>query len=292
MNVTKEYIEPDIKNMAIVIPYFNFCNSKNIKHNLVTVMKSLENANIPFYVGEVYYYKSEPFNSLKDNIFIFQTDSYMFYKENIVNNVIDRIKDKYEYICILDADIIFDDINWYNMIKMALEIYEIVQPFSDAFWLYKNFKVQHRNKSIVENKERGHPGFSLAFRTKWFKENKLFDLAIIGGGDRSILNSVLSISSSRYYFYTDLERHDIKKPVVTVGNVKMKVYHLYHGNLTKRQYDTRTIIILDCFRKHKVKYIADLVYKNYNGIYQWKEKYKEELNKKVLNYFSKRNDDE
>jgi hypothetical protein len=58
-NIIINYTEPIIKDMIIIIPYFNACNSINILKNLKTVKKSLDNASIPYYIGEVLFENQE-----------------------------------------------------------------------------------------------------------------------------------------------------------------------------------------------------------------------------------------
>jgi hypothetical protein len=144
-----EYYEPTIKDMIILIPYFNPCNSINILKNLKTVKKSLDDAKIPYYIGEILFENQLSLNvNEDDNIFTYKSDSYMFYKENIINILLDKISSQYTKICVMDADIMFQNKVWYDIISLSLNKFTICQPFNEAIWLNEKYRCINKQKSI------------------------------------------------------------------------------------------------------------------------------------------------
>jgi len=295
-NIIINYTEPIIKDMIIIIPYFNACNSINILKNLKTVKKSLDNANIPYYIGEVLFENQESINvSNEDNIFTYKTDSYMFYKENIINILLDKIPSHYTKICMMDADIMFQNKFWYNMISSSLNKLTICHPFNESVFLDKRRQPINIKKSIIEihdDGNRGHPGFIWAFNKEWLLKNKLFELSIIGGGDTIFASSILNLSHNKdwlnesYNNYLKEFNHPQK-----IGNIGLTVFHLYHGDVNNRQYKSRNQLMIDLLSYYNFTDISQLLEKNEDGLLKWNEKYKDKCNEILLTFFKNRKDD-
>jgi hypothetical protein len=290
------YYEPKNKDMAIILAYFNFCNSKNILNNLLTVKKSFEKANIPFYIGEVIFNDQKSvFNDGEENVFTFITDSYMFYKENIINIIEEKIPENYTKICVMDADILFNDKNWYSTISLSLNKNIICQPFNNAIWLDKRYREIQRNQSVLTKNNGGHPGFIWAFDRKWLKKNKLFDLSIIGGGDILFASALLKIEFNKKRWlnlsYNNYISHLNLSNSMQISNCDLTVYHLYHGQLKNRQYTTRNYIINDLLSFFGVDDIIHLLKRNDDGLLQWKDEYKQKCNENIKTFFINRFDD-
>ena len=282
------YEEPIIKDMIILIPYFNFTNSIKIKENLLYIIKLLDTAKIPFLIGEVYFETDLPHFP---NYFNWSTNSFMFYKENILNLLGSKIDDKYKYVCIMDGDIYFKEPDWYDKIKKELLSCDVCQPFINAIWYNKYYKEYKRSTSILIDRNKGHPGFSWAFRMDWFKKFNLFDLNLIGGGDRSLTNLVLNIDTNVKYIEEPfiLFKNKITNVKSTYSN--MTICHMYHGNFKNRQYENRENIINNILSKYNLNNILQLVYISKDGLYLWKDEYRDEINKEILAYFISRKDD-
>lgn len=277
-----------MKDMIILISYFNFTDSQNIKNNILSVKNNLEKTEIPFMIGEVYL--ENPFFKQESNIFSFQTNSYMFYKENIINILLDKVNKDYEYVCVMDGDIYFENDNWYEKIIENLKKNNICQPFIEAYWLDRNGNKYKKQKSILIDSE-GHTGFIWAFRTEWLKKYKLLDLAVIGGGDRVLSDVILNKKESKQYLQCSYQEYQENIKDLTYGICDLIVIHMYHGNIYFRQYFERENIIINILNKYELKDVKDLLYKNKDGLYLWKEIYRAELNEEILKYFKNRRDD-
>jgi hypothetical protein len=295
-----EYTEPISKDMIILIPYFNPCNSINMFNNVKKVKKSLDNSKIPYYIGEVLFENQDSININNDeNIFTYKTDNYMFYKENIINILLDKIiTSQYTKICIMDADIMFQNKIWYDIISSSLNNLTICQPFNETIWLDKKCRCTHKKKSIIEiqtGSDRGHPGFIWAFTKEWLLKNKLFELCIIGGGDTLFASSILNLNLSdnkswlNESYYNHLKKIDCP---TKIGNIKLSVFHLYHGDINNRQYKSRNQLMLDLLSSYNLTDVSQLLEKNEDGLLKWKEQYKHKCNEVLLTFFENRKDDE
>ena len=298
INCNIDYTEPEIKDMIILIPYFNPCNSINILKNIKNVKKSLDNANVPYYIGEILFENQQSINvNEDDNIFSYKTDSYMFYKENIINILLDKIPNQYTKICIMDADILFQNKIWYNMISSSLNKLTICHPFNESIWLGKRYQPINIKKSIIEthsdDKVKGHPGFIWAFNKEWLLKNKLFELCIIGGGDTLFASSILNLSNNKSWLNESYNNY-LKNFIypTKIGNINLTVFHLYHGDINNRQYESRNQLMIDLLSLYNLTDIEQLLEKNENGLLRWKENYKNKCNEILLTFFENRKDDE
>lgn len=88
-----------------------------------------------------------------------RSSTILWNKENLLNIAISRLPDDAKYICWADSDIYFRQSNWAKDTVHALQQYDIIQPWSDAYDLgpndshlavYKSFCNQYWNgKSVV-----------------------------------------------------------------------------------------------------------------------------------------------
>ena len=102
----QSYATPTTPDMAVLMTYFNPANSVRILQNFLQVRYFLQKAAIPLYTAELAFNES-PF-LLKDATVQFRTTSYMFYKENLIKLLTATIPTTYTKLCILDADIMFE----------------------------------------------------------------------------------------------------------------------------------------------------------------------------------------
>ena len=296
MIIPSKYPEPTKKDIAIILPYFNPCNSRNIKNNLLIIKKMLDNSKIPYYIGEIVFKGSKSIFTPQNNIFTFESDSYMFYKENIINMVEEKIPEYYTKICFMDGDIFYSDDNWYKIISETLDKFTICQPFSIGTYLDKNnSKIMRQVISCIKTNIDTHPGFIWAFQREFFKKNKLFDLTVIGGGDK-MLESLLFDDRphlKKTYLNKSFEiyKKTFDKKGMTMTYCDLKLYHLYHGDINKRQYNTRNDIVSKLLIEFSKSDVSELVERDENKMLKWKDEFKEKFNKHLLKYFSDRHDD-
>lgn len=289
------YNKPKCNDMIIIIPYFNYCNSINIRNNIMHLKQLLDDSETPYYIAEILFGNQISCFDKQDNIITYKTNSYMFYKENIINMVEEIIPIEYTKLCILDGDIVFDNHSWYSILSLKLNNYDICQPFDTAFWLNKYKKVFNKNRSIIVQNIGGHTGFAWGYRRDWFRKYKLFELSVIGGGDNLMSSAILNIKAKEKKWvnksYSKYLLSFETKPTISYCS-DINVHHLYHGLLKNRQYNTRHGIVIDLLNKFNCDDVSKLIIKRNDGLLEWKDEYINDCNTALFEYFKNRNDDE
>lgn len=281
-------------DMAVILTFYNPANSVRIFQNLLTVKTQLDRANIPVFIGEVAHVSQRFCLPPANNVFQFQTESYMFYKENLTNVVEKRIPDTFNKILLLDADIVFEDAEWYDKVSRDLDRFECIQPFASAHYLNPNFTVATSKDSFLRNDREGHQGFAVAFQRKWLKMHGLYDYAVVGSGDTHLMYALKGRDPAithRNRAYVDW-CNSSSAQTLSHSFCDLTIYHLPHGLTKNRQYKTRMETIETVLERIKANCMSDLTVRNTeNGMLDWKPDIREEVNKLMLTYFRSRMDD-
>ena len=171
---TSIYIEPESKDTAVMISFFNPANFRRSVNNLCYIMKIMKEKKIPCYVAECIFDNAKP--EIPGADIVLHSNSYMFYKEQLFNQLEKIIPEKYTKLVALDGDIMFDAPDWLDQISVSLDTNDIIQPYLKACWLTPdNKRVQSWKygqayailKGIEitkQNLHAYHPGFGWAFR--------------------------------------------------------------------------------------------------------------------------------
>jgi len=291
-----QYEEPIIKDMAIILVYFNPTNSIRIIQNILFVKNSLEICKIPFYIAELAF-NDEPYLFTRaNNIFQYRTTSYMFYKENLIYSILKFLPDTIIKICTLDADIMYDNPKWYEIISNTLNTYNVCQPYNIAFRLNIDFTVYSYAQSCIDASVNYSTGFAWAFKKDWFINNGFFEYAVIGGGDSIFYKYVMFHIQSTIYkskIYNDeyskyLKTREKSPPVCSIN---LNIYHLFHGLLDNRQYSTRHGLFEIKINSLNLSNISELFIRRDDNILEWNPKFKNEMNTFMKTYFMNRQDD-
>ena len=291
-------------DMAVIMVFFNPTNSIRIIQNMLYVKHHLERANIPTYIGEMAFLDFPHILPKSPNIYQARSNSYMFYKENLIRIVETKIPPKYTKLCIMDADIIFDDKNWYSIVSKSLDANDICQPFTRANLLNPDYTIdttQTKTNCIKQIKDPNsiinwcfnHVGYIWAFRRDWFKCNYTEDRVVIGGGDTFLfynlctgINSVLQHDMSLIYSSICKQK---KFRSITMCN--LTINHLFHGLQTERQYVSRFIKLNELFLKHNIKSLTDIIVRRTDSVLEWRNDVKQIMNNYMQQYFTGRCDD-
>ena len=288
------YNQPTRQDMAVVLAFFNPANSFRIVQNLYTVKQLLEMADIPVYIGEVAHAEKPFVLQAAPNIYQYRTSSIMFYKENIMAQVIRHIPDRFKKVLLLDADILFADPDWYDKVSESLDTFEVVQPFLRAFQLDISFRVRSIKESIFTDKVKNnttHQGYAWAFQRAWLDANPLFEYALVGGGDTMVYNSLTRHRSTINAYAADISKREREGEHVSCMSVPLDIIHLPHGSIENRQYGTRHTMIVEFMTRHKLTRLSDAVYRRPDGIFEWRREYRDLIHEPLLAYFLGRNDD-
>lgn len=285
----KSYTRPTKEDTAILIPFFNPAKSVRIIQNLLLVKNAHDVAEIPTYYIECAF-ETEPFIlPAAENVLHYRSDSYMFYKENLLALAVQRLPAKYTKLVFLDADILFESADWYDKISVALDTYNVVQPYKEAIDLKFNFATDTARLSCIHTERTGHSGYAWACQRAWFDSIDFFQYAVIGGGD-TVLAHIVG---------TQIETHGIYKLLIspikaafTKSFIDMKIFHLPHGLKTKRQYKSRIDDIMETMKSLRVSNLKDMIDVRDDGLLVWKPVYAKEMNRLLKRYFELRGDDD
>lgn len=175
-------------------------------------IKHLEHRIVELVIGD-----AEPELNINKHKHITQhhTDTLLWHKETILNNIISTLPDKYKYVFWLDADVLFEYKYW--LVDSVYELSNganIIQPFKNCVHLEKDEftprklptelylapKPNKKDKSVWNSfaynqtirgdkcsdhdyNTHGHVGFAWGIKRSILDEVKLFDHALIGGAD-------------------------------------------------------------------------------------------------------------
>lgn len=228
-----------------------------------------------------------------------QTESLLWHKESLLNNLVRDLPDYYKYVFWVDADVIFTNLNWLTESVEQLQTCSILQPFEYCVHLERNklrpdFAVErwrptvnipaqrYKNlwKSFCANHvidgisgdlnydRHGHVGFAWGARREVLERCPLYDKALIGGSDHILAHAAAGqiphncISKS---FTENLDevlewsKQFYKATCGEIGYVPGDLYHIWHGDIANRQYLQR---IKDFTAETK-----ELRQKDKNGLY-------------------------
>ena len=289
------YNEPAEKKMAILLIYFNAQGSLRIINNLLFVKQMLDSANIPYFIGEMSINNSPFLFAKSANIFHFQSPDVMFYKENIINLMEPLLPPIYDKLCIMDADIIIDNTDWYTLLANKLNDVNICQPFSNAYWLNISYDdIIRSNVSYLKDRIFGHEGYVWGFQRAWFNAYKYPLFGFIGSGDSIFVKAVFEreIYKNHEYMYHYLAKYIANlPPTVSSDYLDLTIYHLYHGSIKNRQYVSRRLALNTLLEKLNITEIEQFIKYNAEGVMQWMPTYRSKLNSFMKEHLINRNDD-
>jgi hypothetical protein len=301
------YESPSITDMLVIIPLFNPCNSVRILQNMLLVRNKLEQSKIPFVVIHCLFPNSMPLGDENDNYIIVRSNSYAFLKENLANIVINKHIHYFDKFVIHDSDILFENKDWYEKVSLSLNDADIVQPFQTFKNLDKNFlNITKEGISLFQVYQQqpdnvdvlmGHPGYLIAFTKEYWKCHGYPEENLIGGGDTLTCSLALKTklfekhhNSVHMEFMYNKYNNGLE---IKTNFVEGTIYHLYHNISSNRQYTTRYFILNNYIHEDSpYNNITDIIKRNIDGVYEWIDEIRDEINNDILNYFATRQDDE
>ena len=211
----------------------------------------------------------------RKDIELIQTESLLWHKEALLNQIIAKLPRKYKYVMWVDADVIFTNKDWVPEAVKILQTESLVQLFEYCVHLDKDEKrpsfdferekryvssallrhpkvwksfgsnVRSGGHSINNYDIHGHVGFAWGARREVLAECPLYDKALIGGADHIIAHASMGewshpcivkafeddikpIEEWGRKFYRAVKGH--------VGFVSGDLYHIWHGDIERREY--------------------------------------------------------
>ena len=303
---TSIYIEPTRKDTAVLLAFYNPAGFKRILNNILYVIHILREKDIPVFIVECVFGDASPEIPKAD--LVVRSNSYMFYKEQLLNKLETVVPAKYTKLVMLDGDIIFDSPDWVDQISVSLDTHDIIQPYEKACWLMPGNKIIRSWKysygyAITNNKKIDtaklhtyHPGFVWAFKRTIFKElGGFYPNAIVGGGDMLFTFNFFTESIPPEWLSDSIKTNipieawpayhaNFKRVNPKLGIINVRALHLFHGLTLNRQYKTRYSTVAKVFDKTWDEHI---IY-NKDGLTEFKDP---KLHRLLFSYFKSRDED-
>ena len=300
------YIAPSCKDTAVLLAFYNPVGFKRILNNILYIIKILKEKNIPYFIAECVFDNRKP--QIPGADLVLHSNSYMFYKEQLLNSLEKVVPEQYTKLVLLDGDIIFDSPDWLDQVSLSLDVNDIIQPFDKACWLMPGNKIirswkysyAHALTTKIpidyQNIHAYHPGFAWAFKRSTFRSlGGLYANAIIGGGDMLFTFNFFADAIPEYWYKDAMittvpiqawaEYHaNLKKIAPKLGVVNVRALHLFHGLSLNRQYRTR----YQKFAHHLDGNWEDHIIYNKDNLTEFKDP---KLRHMLLPYFKERNED-
>jgi len=294
----KEHFHSQIypQDMAVLLTFFNPCNSKRILMNFLYTYSNLKTAGVPVYAIECLFPNQKPSIGF-DDIRIVRSDSYFFYKEALLRLLEPTIPAQYTKLLFLDADLYYSEPNWYNEISHTLNSHEVVQPFKKLNYLDLTYKyVLHSRPSFASEIEKESAiGMAWAMTRDYYNRCGFFDYCLLGNGDT--LSAVhftgrgFTKESEKVLLklHQETYKEHCKKPKPSsVGYCDLTINHLYHGSLKNRSYWNRNFLFDEIQED-----VSNHLITNEYGLFEWKsQEMKQKWGKVIYKYFVDRKDDD
>jgi hypothetical protein len=298
--------------LYVVVPYFNFVNYKRGQKNLDSFLATLQHApGISVVLVEGYREERLPSYSgrVANHVQVYVPD-VLWVKENLINIGFSYLPDDWQYGGWFDRDIMFLNPNWLPETIAALEVSDIVQPWSQC--LYLNSRHEHaplvvrdnsytyaesltglllRREVDAQNLYKGkhtQPGQAWTINRKYYDYlGGLYDKAILGGADSLWSIGLLGIKKFCVLegIEEDAQEYLAKVSTAVVGATRGAIVHYYHGEIKNRQYVSRH----DILKKHGFNPKDFLTYTQ-EGVLRYTEVGKN-METDVINYFLGRQED-
>jgi len=261
--------------LYLILPYFEFCASAFSRHNLDLFISNYGHRdNLKLIICEGIHddklalpdYSATVYKHLK-----FKLKNVLWVKENLINLAIDDTPEA-EYIAWSDRDIMFLNPMWVEQTIDKLKTNDIVQPWAEVIHLNQRHELELIKKETKQNfysfasrsivarfmkKEHscGASSGQIWAMTRDFynRIGKINDIEIIGGADSIIANYCVLQDDT---YEKNLNTRDtisckrIWKKYKTLFQgcncdyVSGTIVHFWHGQLEKRQYNSRHKVLM------------------------------------------------
>ena len=227
-------------------------------------------------------------------------------KENLLNIAISRLPADWKYVAWLDADILFRRTDWAAETVQKLQIYDVIQPWSDCYDLGPNDEhVQHHRSFCslwCEGKPVGkgnytfaHPGYAWAANRRAIELlGGLIDTGALGAADHHMALALLgrveeSVHGGMGAAYRApllaWQRRALQHIGQNLGYVQGTIEHHWHGTKDSRNYIGRWDVLV----RHKFDPSTDLM-RNAQGVMELAGN-KPGLRRDIDRYFRQRFED-
>jgi len=117
------YNKPERNDLAVLLVFFDYIGSARILINYLFMVEKLKLADIPVFTLELVIHGKKP--KIHDAMHVYGS-SYLFQKEHLLRLLEKTIPVNYTKLVCLDADVIFENSNWYDNLSILLDTNHII----------------------------------------------------------------------------------------------------------------------------------------------------------------------
>lgn len=254
--VKRATVSSSLDGIAAVTFYFNHANCLRLRKNAERFVKHWRGFAVPLYVVEVICGRRRP-HLTGSNVSVVRVRDPLFHKEAAINYAVENLPADKDIVAWIDSDLIFD-LRSLRRLRSTLENATAVQLFSEIQYLDENGEHENRTMpSFVNDWANGYNGGGWACRRETFESiGGLPTMGVVGGGDTIFLLALFGEKLlSRWRFYLKRQTpqmHDLISGYIETNHrflnaraacMNAKAFHLWHGDMSKREYGTRHKIL-------------------------------------------------
>jgi hypothetical protein len=263
----------------------------------------MQSAGIEVYTIEMAFSDAATDRITNNHTIRIRGSSVLWQKERLLNHLVKNLPGDIDKVAWIDADVLFDSNDWPQRASRLLDYLPIIQLFEKAQLLGPSDEVQHVRQGIgwaishglpdMTKLSRFHPGLAWAARRSIVEAHGFYDSLIVGGADSAMVCAMAGwfehdffrrLRSPLIEHCLDWARKFHSSVLGRVGYLPITVRHLWHGELSRRQYVSRFGIL----GRHGFDPTSDIRMAD-NGTWEWASP-KPDFHDDVLNYFRSRDD--
>jgi hypothetical protein len=253
---------------AVVTCFFNAQNYASRLENYALFAARLKKQGITFFTIEAVFPGQSSALKSYPNVMTVACEAVLWQKESLLNALIRGLDKKFRGIIWCDADVYFENKDWFRITSRLLDRYPVVQPFEEAVRLPRGARrYTRRGENFVSFSEvykespqvllkgdfarHGHTGFAWAARREVIAEHGLYDAMIAGSGDHVMahafagdfdspcIHRILANNPKHIAHFQQWARLIYPSVKGRIGSVPGRLLHLWHGETENRRYVDR-----------------------------------------------------
>lgn len=283
-----------MNKLGVVCCHFNFCRYQSRLANYHLFRQGIERAGVELLTVECVA-PVQPSELCQLPNVITLTGDIMWQKERLWQfGGEEMVRRGYERIAFLDADVLFEDDSWPQVVYDALDSYLVIQPFAEVEHRFSDRTLRQKS-ALGQRANRPARGIAFACQSEFITQVGFYDRCIVGGGDGALIKAILM--GDERSFERELRSSSLfsRKPTREhygewalrchhfvedhYGFAPLKITALPHGRLRSRRYSSRHSL-LESFDP-----VNDMVVDN--GAFRWATQ-RASLHRRIEIYFSVR----
>jgi hypothetical protein len=305
------------RDLGIVTSYFNPCGFRARAENFERFVEPIRAAGMPLVVVEACFAgEGEGRLAAHHGSHLVKARDLMWQKERLLDIGAAWLPAHCTKVAWLDADVLFESVDWAVETSERLEAAVVVQPFETAVRLSRGATSPHDGDDVFESfgavfvhrpealaygkyDLHGHTGFAWAARRDPLGRHGLYDACIAGSSDHVMahtfagdwatspcIRKILGRGGRHLAHYRRWSRKVHEDVRGSLSFTPGRLFHLWHGSMEHRRYLQRNKDLLAFgFDPEEDIRISD------TGCWEWATDRKD-LHEWARRYFSERREDE